>query len=111
MKTNFIYLFIMILAVFSLSKTGYSQISFYAFSESTGNTFSSISATGTSVTLTDDSDILKPIGFSFTYNGTSYTQLNISSNGWVRLGTASASNGSSNIGNAVYPNAIALFYG
>ncbi len=101
-------LFFTMLAVFALPFIGNSQIVYYTFSETSGNTYNSIAATGTSVTLTDDSDSQENIGFNFDFNGVTYTQVKIGSNGWFRLGTNSATSGTSNIG--VYGEAIAPFF-
>ncbi len=47
-----------------------------------------ISATGTNLALTDDSSSdLFTIGFTFTFYGTDYTQINVGSNGTVYFGT------------------------
>ncbi len=47
-----------------------------------------ISATGTDLGLTDDSSSDQfPIGFTFTFYGTDYTQVNVGSNGVVYFGT------------------------
>lgn len=45
-----------------------------------------ISATGTATGLTDDSNQVVPIGFSFPFYGVNYTDANIQSNGLVRFG-------------------------
>ncbi len=74
-----------------------SQISNYSFSESTGNTFSSISGSGTAVSLVDDGDAQVNIGFTFTYNGSDYTQVNIGSNGYMAFGSNSATSYSNDI--------------
>jgi hypothetical protein len=47
-----------------------------------------ISATGTPTLLTDDSNIVVPMGFAFPVYGTSHTQANIQSNGVLRWGDA-----------------------
>jgi hypothetical protein len=64
------------------SDTGYN-----GFSLSPGvTTCDEISATGTSTGLTDDSNIEVPIGFSFPFYGTEFTNVNIQSNGVLRFG-------------------------
>jgi len=55
-------------------------------------TWIDISASGTNVSpaLTDDSfSGLIPIGFTFNFGGTNYTQLRIGSNGWIFFGATS----------------------
>ncbi|MCP4591569.1 MAG: DUF11 domain-containing protein, partial [bacterium] len=47
--------------------------------------FLDISATGTPFTLGDDSTLVLPIGFSFDYYGLSYTDVEISSNGFLTV--------------------------
>jgi hypothetical protein len=97
-----------ILIFFSLliSLNGYSQVSNYTFAQSSG-TYSAIvggtnynnftnwantSYIGTLPNATagflDDnvSSALLPIGFNFVYNGTTFTQFGICTNGWISLG-------------------------
>lgn len=59
---------------------------FYSFSQSTG-TYTPI--TGTTITGLGDNNISAPvnIGFGFTYGDIVYTQVVVSSNGWIGLGT------------------------
>ncbi|MBC7756328.1 MAG: hypothetical protein H7Z20_06770 [Bdellovibrio sp.] len=55
-----------------------------------GTNWVDISATGTTVALADDSvSGAVPIGFTFNFGGTNYTQVFIGSNGWVFFGTTS----------------------
>ncbi len=77
-------------SVFSQTAASYS---FLAFS----STYSSISATGTSVgsiaTCDDCAQTSIPIGFTFTYCGTNYTQLSACSNGYLSLANSGAGGG------------------
>jgi hypothetical protein len=60
---------------------------YYSFNATTG-TYSSI--TGTSIDSITDDDVISPaipIGFSFPYGEASFTELKVSSNGWIGLGT------------------------
>jgi len=49
-----------------------------------------IVATGTATGLGDDNNITAPIGFTFTFYGVGYTNINIQSNGAVNFGTMTA---------------------
>ncbi|GAA3985173.1 T9SS type A sorting domain-containing protein [Hymenobacter antarcticus] len=63
-------------------------------------TFTSIATTGTAITTanTDDANSgATPIGFTFNYNGTAFTQFVLNTNGFIRLGAAA-------------PSSAALFY-
>ncbi|MFZ4575250.1 MAG: choice-of-anchor X domain-containing protein [Phycisphaerales bacterium] len=75
----------------------------YVFSDS-ANALEDISATGLAGPATDDSSILAPLGFSFTYFGNTYTDVNICSNGFINFGAASTALGNTAIPNAATPN-------
>ncbi|GAB2706458.1 hypothetical protein GCM10011495_35350 [Hymenobacter frigidus] len=63
-------------------------------------TFTTIAATGTAIptTNTDDANsAATPIGFTFNFNGTAFTQFVLNTNGFIRLGAAA-------------PSSAALFY-
>lgn len=69
-------------------------------------TYSSIS--GTVITGAQGDDVTgtaQPIGFSFTYNGTAYTTVNVCSNGWLNFATSSTSAANSGLGTTTNPNA------
>ncbi|RLD46444.1 MAG: hypothetical protein DRI86_03135 [Bacteroidetes bacterium] len=94
------YLLFVIIALLSflfLSFPGYSQINNIIFTESTGNTFTSISSSGTSVNLNDDANIQVNIGFSFIYNSHSYTNVMIGSNGYIGFGSTGATSYSNDL--------------
>jgi hypothetical protein len=94
-----------------LSSFSWAQISFYNFSETTGNTFSSISATGTSIALTDDSKQLVNVGFTFHYNGADYTEVSVSSNGYLRMGDVDSANAFNILaGTGIYLNLVSAFW-
>jgi hypothetical protein len=65
------------------------NITDYVFSQTTG-TFNSIHATGTLITAGCTSTVFGnlPIGFTFIYNGTAYTQFGLCCSGWISLGPA-----------------------
>jgi len=63
---------------------------YYTFSASTG-TYSEITGTPITDILSDDAlSAAIPIGFSFVYGIDAYTQVKVSSNGWIGLGTAAS---------------------
>ncbi|EDP69878.1 CHU large protein; uncharacterized [Flavobacteriales bacterium ALC-1] len=87
------------------------QATYYSFSETTGNTFASISATGTALPLTDDSKALVDIGFTFPYSLIDYTQVSVSSNGYMRMGDVVASNAFNTLaGTGIYLDLIGPFW-
>lgn len=63
------------------------NISDYVFTQTTG-TFTSIHTTGTMITAGCTSSVFGnlPIGFTFIYNGTSFTQFGLCCSGWISLG-------------------------
>lgn len=85
----------------------------------TGITYNSIASTGTGVNswsgtslFTDDNKSnLINIGFSFPYKGQTFTQLSISTNGYISLGSISGAGYQNNLnGSTFYPNIIAPFW-
>lgn len=62
----------------------------YIFSQTTG-TFTSIHSSGTYITAGCTSSVFGnlPIGFTFIYNGNSYTQFGLCCSGWISLGPGS----------------------
>jgi hypothetical protein len=62
-----------------------------------------IVGTGTPTALSDDSNLVVPIGFTFTFYGVDYTMVNIESNGALNFGT----NTYMTLGNACLPTAAA----
>ncbi|HSN53821.1 MAG TPA: hypothetical protein VLT32_04075 [Candidatus Sulfomarinibacteraceae bacterium] len=79
----------------------------YAIDDTIAVNFEDISSTGTAVTLTDDSTATFPIGFSFEFYGTAYTDFWVSSNGF--LATTGTSNGccsGQNLPNPSAPNGV-----
>ena len=89
------------------------QVSTYSFTQSSG-TYSSISSgtnydnytswTNTNFLDDNNSSALESIGFNFVYNGTTYTQFGVNTNGFISLGSlptnsySPLSTGTSNIG-------------
>jgi len=86
------------------------QVSSYSFSETTGNTFSSISSSGIVITLGDDDYSSINIPFSFIYNNVTYTSINVGSNGYLRFGSGSASNYSNDLASTSDIDVIAPYW-
>jgi hypothetical protein len=71
-----------------------------------------ISATGTTVALTDDSvSGAIPIGFTFTYGGLNYTQVFIGSNGWIFFGATSTAFANVAVAASPVPNVLMPYWG
>ena len=64
----------------------YSQVSGYAFSEST-ESYTAVVGTASTAVGDDGIQNLVPIGFTFKYDGIDYTDFGISTNGWIKMGT------------------------
>lgn len=69
-----------------------------------GSAFEDISAVGTPVALTDDSDVLVPVGFTFPFYSGSYTDVRIVSNGFLNFSASSTAFVNVPIPNAAVPN-------
>ena len=84
------------------------QVSAYTFSQSS-TTYTPITGGSVVGTTTDDGGVYGAlaIGFSFTYNGTAYTQFGINANGWINLGGTTPTNSSVPISNTSTNNLIA----
>ncbi len=73
------------------------QVSSYTFTPLNG-TYTQLTG-GTNVNAIEDDDVYSApinIGFNFVFNGTTYTQVVASSNGWLSFNTATASSGITN---------------
>lgn len=68
-------------------RTNINYVSDYVFTQTTG-TFTSIHTTGTYIAGGCTSTVFGnlPIGFSFIYNGTQYTQFGLCCSGWISMG-------------------------
>ena len=102
MKPSHLLSFLVLLFALLFVPAIYGQsVGKYVVTRSTGITFSSISATGTSMTgwrntlSTDDNlSTAQNIGFTFYYDGVAYTQYSISTNGFLTFNTGTAATGS-----------------
>jgi hypothetical protein len=72
-----------------------------------GSAFEDISATGTALGLTDDSNAIVPIGFSFDFYGSMFTDVAVCSNGFLQFNTGSNDFTNDAIPNTNAPNNIA----
>ena len=103
-------LIIFLALLFSITRVS-GQVSNYSFGSSSG-TYTAISGgtllSNTGVVNDDNTYSAVPIGFSFVYNGTSYTTLGISANGYMQFGGTAPANyydGTSiqNLASAIHP--------
>jgi hypothetical protein len=88
------------------SRAAWAQVDSYQFAASTG-TFTPLPATATPVTgiYVDDAVTGQlPIGFTFVYDGSPYTQFTATSNGWLSFNPSAASQA----GFILYDNVLAL---
>ncbi len=80
-------------ALLGVGAMGVAQAQFYAAANvaNTTSTYTDLGNTGTAIATanTDDANsAATPIGFTFTYNGTAFTDFVLNTNGFVKLGTA-----------------------
>lgn len=87
-KITFLFL------LFLVNISAIAQVSTYGFSETT-ETY--VAVTGTNSTATGDDGIENgiPIGFTFKYDGVDYTHFCLSTNGWIKMGNAATTIGTS----------------
>ncbi len=88
MKKIYSLVYLTILFVFSYH-SGFSQVSTYTFTSSSGSFSSIVNGSGTVVVATtadDDNFGTFPIGFSFVYNGNTYTTFGLNANGFISMG-------------------------
>ncbi|MFC6096709.1 hypothetical protein ACFPVY_08615 [Flavobacterium qiangtangense] len=95
---------------FLFSIKGYSQVDCYAFSESAG-IYSPLSSTTTlfSGGWDDNISASTPIGFTFKFNGSDYTNCFINSNGYLTFGSASGTTNYDPISSGSYNGAVSAF--
>ncbi|MBS1643842.1 MAG: immunoglobulin domain-containing protein, partial [Bacteroidetes bacterium] len=106
------------IAALLLTLNGYSQVSNYTASASTG-TYAALSGAGITSTTTltngtaDDGNVVVNLPFTFSYNGTAYTQVTASTNGWLGMGstTSNDNNNTNMFGNGTPPNLVAGWWG
>ena len=90
MKKNYCAIFLLFLMLI-INNPLKAQVSNYAFSQQTGQTYTRITG-GTAISQgnpDDDSSYSNlPIGFTFNYNGSDYTEFGVSVNGFIGLGSS-----------------------
>lgn len=86
----------------------YNSLPFPAFSCCRTGSYTQIS--GTPGPVGDDATIQATIPFSFTYNGTGFTTVSICTNGWIAMGTTTATTYTNNMCSSSIPNQICLFW-
>ncbi len=89
---------LLLVVIFMVSMAWATIDEYYSFTATTG-TYTPITGTAVTDMLSDDAiSAAIPIGFTFVYGDNSYTEVKISSNGWIGLGTAQTG---SNLSNAL----------
>jgi hypothetical protein len=81
---------------------GYSQVSGYAFLQST-EAYTAVVGTSSTAAGDDGIENAIPIGFTFNYEGVACTHFCVSTNGWIKMGNAATTG---NTGTANYTNAF-----
>ncbi|HNA33456.1 MAG TPA: hypothetical protein PL106_10080, partial [Flavobacteriales bacterium] len=97
-------------AAMVLFGTAQAQVSNYAFSQSVG-TYTATSGAATQIiapNIDDGNSAATNIGFSFTYNGSPFTQFVANSNGHIRLGGTAPTGSYTPLSTASNTNAISL---
>lgn len=103
------FLSIAILLLMSIGNA-FGQVSLYAFAQSSGS-YTAISG-GTNIASThaamldDNTGSALPIGFTFNYNGTSYTTFGYNANGWINLGSTAPTSSTTAISTGSTNNVI-----
>ncbi len=109
MKQKGVWLILLIMyAGAAFSSPG--NVSSYVFSQITG-TYNTISTSGTYISGSCGSSTFGnlPIGFTFVYDGVSYTQFGMCCNGWISMGPAAPTNSTVPISSGVSNNVIVPF--
>lgn len=102
-------LFILCAVLFALSSLSWAQVSGYSFASSSG-TYTALSSETVLWSATFDDEVSSSITIpSFTFNGTPYTTMYVSANGWLTLGTTAPSGYSPISGTGTYSAAISPY--
>ena len=101
----------LLFAMLILACLSYAAIDeFYSFTATSG-TYSPITGTDASISSDDAISSAIPLGFSFPYGNSSYSDIMISSNGWLGLGTSqTGSNLSNQLNSTSYAPVIAAIW-
>lgn len=110
MKHRGVWLLFVFLLLALNTKASFGNVNGYVFSQNTG-TYSTISTSGTYVSGSCGSSTFGnlPIGFTFVYNGVSYTQFGLCCNGWISMGATAPTNSTVPISSGVSNNVIVPF--
>ncbi len=83
--------FLTLLFLFCLT-AGWSVVSDYAFTSTTGNAYVEITGGTIHGTSANDNEVFNdiPLGFDFNYNGTVYSSISIATNGFIAMGSSVA---------------------
>jgi len=86
------------------------QVSSYTFAQSSGIYTPITGGTVLGVPSNDDNIFaVNPIGFSFCYNGATYTEFGVCANGWIYMGNATAANSYTALSTGSQNNVISAF--
>ncbi len=99
------------LCVAMLQSVAFGQLSTYTYSTGTGVALSSMTGSTSLVGVSQDDGVsaVTGIGFSFVFNGTTYTQFSANSNGLMRLGATAVTNAFTNTAANAATNTPSLF--
>jgi hypothetical protein len=88
------------------------QVSSYAFSQTSGTYTPITGGTVLGVATNDDTSFAAiPIGFSFVYNGVSYTQIGVQTNGWITFGGGTLTSSYNPLSTGTTNNVVSAFAG
>jgi hypothetical protein len=86
------------------------QVSTYSFSQSAGTYTPITGGTVLGIPSNDDTNFPNnPIGFSFCYNGVTYTSFGVNTNGWIVMGNPTMLNSYTTISSGTNNNVISAF--
>jgi hypothetical protein len=113
MAKSWLMFFVLGMVLF-MGQNALAQASAYVYSTSTGAAMETIISptvltTFASGSADDGSNQISPATFSFTFNGTTYTQFGMSTNGWLQFGTGIPTTGRPTTINAFGVNAVVGF--
>ncbi|MEF3694685.1 MAG: hypothetical protein V3576_04985, partial [Candidatus Cloacimonadota bacterium] len=99
---------LLLVMIFTICMSWATIDEYYSFNATTG-TYTPITGTAVTDMLSDDAlSAAVPLGFSFPYGDNSYTEVVLSSNGWIGLGTSqTSSNLSNNLASTSYAPILA----
>jgi hypothetical protein len=102
--SKIVMLFVMLFTTLSYSQS----VSDYSFAQTNG-TYTPITGGNLVLVNTDDGSSLQSIGFTFNFSGIDFTQVQVNSNGNVRLGNTAPTSQYNPLSIATNTNAISIF--